>query len=204
MLGLDPLVVVVTFAALLLAATVHEYAHALIADRLGDPTPRLHGRLTLNPLAHLDLLGTLMLLLVGFGWAKPVPINPHNFPDWRRGQLLVAAAGPLANVTVMFLLGSLFKAHLVEALPPLLFRLIAQAIWVNGILAVFNLIPVPPLDGSRILEGLLPGRYAFWISRLQPYGILVFIVLVYTGFVGAFLRPLVRMLVALATGVIGS
>ncbi|MDR5694848.1 MAG: site-2 protease family protein [Armatimonadota bacterium] len=200
MIGLDPLAVVVTFAALLIAATVHEYAHALIADRLGDPTPRLHGRLTFNPLAHLDLIGTLMLILVGFGWAKPVPINPHNFSDWRRGQLLVAAAGPLANVTAMFLLGTLLKWHLVEAAPPLLLRLIVQTIWVNGILAVFNLIPVPPLDGSRILEGLLPGRYSFWLSRLQPYGILVLIVLVYTGFVGAFLRPLVRMLMALATG----
>src|SRR5438132_14196440 len=100
--------------ALIVAATVHEYAHAYVADRLGDPTPRAQGRLTLNPLAHLDPVGALLILIFRFGWAKPVPINPANFTNWRRDTMLVAAAGPLANITLLFIVGIPYKLGLLD------------------------------------------------------------------------------------------
>src|SRR3989442_9867129 len=114
MLGIDVSVLPYVAVALIVAATVHEYAHAYVADRLGDPTPRAQGRLTLNPLAHLDPVGSLLILLLGFGYAKPVPINPTNFRDWRRDTMLVAVAGPPAHITLVFLLGGAHKMGLLE------------------------------------------------------------------------------------------
>lgn len=190
--------------ALLAAVTVHEYAHAYVADRLGDPTPRSHGRLTLNPLAHLDLVGSLLILLVGIGWAKPVPINPTNFTSWRRDTIIVAAAGPLANVTLLFVLGVPYKVGLLEigglaaALP--LSRLLLVAIQINAMLAVFNLIPIPPLDGSKILMGLLPPEAAVSYARLQPYGTLILILLVFTRLFSALLLGPMQWLASQATG----
>ncbi|MDR7567247.1 MAG: site-2 protease family protein, partial [Armatimonadota bacterium] len=143
-----------TAVALLVAVTVHEYAHAYTAVRLGDPTPKRLGRLTLNPLAHLDPWGTLLLLLAGFGWAKPVPVNPAYFADPRRGMLMVAAAGPLANLALLGALGALARAGTVPELG-WLGELWLRLLYVNAVLAVFNLLPVPPLDGSRILGALL-------------------------------------------------
>jgi len=150
--------------ALIVAATVHEYAHAYVADRLGDPTPRAQGRLTLNPLAHLDPVGALLILIFRFGWAKPVPINPANFTNWRRDTMLVAAAGPLANITLLFIVGIPYKLGLLDigaaaaAMP--IDRLLQVMLQINAMLAVFNLIPIPPLDGSKILMGLLPPAQA--------------------------------------------
>ncbi len=187
----DPLSIVLTLAAVLVATTCHEFAHAFVADRLGDPTPRSLGRLSLNPLVHLDLLGTLFFVLFGFGWAKPVPVNARNFADPRRGMLQVALAGPLANITVAFLLGIVMKAGLHP--PGALFGEFMA-------LVVFNLIPVPPLDGSRIVEGLLPGAQAYAFSRLQPYGMLLLLVLLYTGVVGRVMLPAARWLYLLSTG----
>ncbi len=190
--------------ALLAGVTVHEYAHAYVADRLGDPTPRSHGRLTLNPLAHLDLVGSLLILLVGIGWAKPVPIDPTNFTNWRRDTILVAAAGPLANVTLLFVLGVPYKVGLLEigglaaALP--LSRLLLVAIQISAMLAVFNLIPIPPLDGSKILMGLLPPEAAVSYARLQPYGTLILILLVFTRLFSALLLGPMQWLVSQATG----
>src|SRR3989442_5944916 len=124
MLGIDVSVLPYVAVALIVAATVHEYAHAYVADRLGDPTPRAQGRLTLNPLAHLDPVGSLLILLLGFGYAKPVPINPTNFRDWRRDTMLVAVAGPPAQITLLFFVGGAFKNGVLEtpragAAPPL-------------------------------------------------------------------------------------
>lgn len=199
MLGLDPIHLVFTAAAVLLAATVHEYAHAYAAVQLGDPTPRWLGRLTLNPLAHLDPLGTLLLLLVGFGWAKPVPVDPRNFQDPRRGVLLVAVAGPLANVCFMAVLGALYRLGLVPEggwVGALWFRLL----YVNAVLAVFNLLPIPPLDGSRVLGALLRGEAEYAYARLQPYGGLLLVVLLATGWLGPLLRTPVMWLVRWAVG----
>lgn len=163
--------------ALLVAATVHEYAHALMADRLGDSTPRLMGRLSLNPIVHLDLLGSILLLVAGFGWAKPVQVNPRNFTDWRKGMMLVAAAGPLANVTLLFLLGVVFQLGLVGP-QTFLGRLILATMFINAMLAVFNLLPIPPLDGSKILSGLLPPAQAMAYDRLAQYGPLLLLVII--------------------------
>jgi Zn-dependent protease len=199
----DPSTLPYLAVALLAAVTVHEYAHAYVADRLGDPTPRNYGRLTLNPLAHLDLVGSLLILLVGFGWAKPVPVNPSNFSNWRRDTLIVAAAGPLANVTLLFVLGVPFKLGLLDphgagaALPLGLLLLITMQI--NAMLAVFNLIPVPPLDGSKILMGVLPPAQAATYARLQPYGTMVLLVLVLTNTLRLLSGPM-QWLVAQATG----
>ncbi|HKX17574.1 MAG TPA: site-2 protease family protein [bacterium] len=195
----DPIGIAITLAAVLVAATFHEFAHALVADRLGDPTPRALGRLSLNPIVHLDLLGTLFFVVFGFGWARPVPVNPRYFADPRRGMLQVALAGPLANVTVAFAVGALLK---LPDLPggPVVAEALSMLIWINGVLAIFNLIPIPPLDGSRILESLLVGRQALTYSRLQPYGTLLLLVLLYSGVVGRIMLPAVRWLYRASTG----
>lgn len=184
--------------ALLVAAPLHELAHAYTADRLGDPTPRRSGRLTLNPLAHLDPLGTILLLVAGFGWAKPVPIDPSNFPDWRRGIILVSAAGPLANVILAFLFGLPFKLGAV--LPPPFGDLLATLVLVNAVLAVFNLIPVPPLDGSKILIGLLPPHLSLAYARLQNYGALILLAMIYFRLTDVLVRPPLLWLIRQAMG----
>jgi Zn-dependent protease len=198
----DPLTVAITLAAILVAVTFHEFAHALVADRLGDPTARNLGRLSLNPLVHLDLLGTLFFLVFGFGWARPVPVNSRNFADPRRGMLQVALAGPLANVTVAFVVGALLKA---PGLPIDAFTgtVLSTLAYFNVILALFNLIPIPPLDGSRILEAVLVGRQALTYHRLQPYGTLVLLALLYTGIVGKVMLPAARWLYHASTGLPG-
>jgi Zn-dependent protease len=201
MLGLNPAILPYIAAALVVAATVHEFAHAYVADRLGDPTPRGMGRLTLNPLAHLDPIGSLMILLAGFGWAKPVQINPAYFTDWRRDSILVALAGPLANVTLVFLLGLPFKLDLVD--PGVVRSLLLWGLQINAMLAVFNLIPIPPLDGSKVLVGLLPPRLAIGYARIEPFGFIILLALIFTGALSAIVIPPMRWLIAVATGSLG-
>ena len=198
MLTTDPRLLLLLLPAVLAAVTVHEFAHALVADRLGDPTARRLGRLTLNPIAHLDILGTLFFILFSFGWARPVPVNPQNFAHPRQGMLQVALAGPLANVTVAFLVGLLLKTQ--DLSGSLLSALASMVVWINVVLAVFNLIPIPPLDGSRILESLLPLAQAAAYARIQPYGTILIFVLLYTGVVGRVMFPAVRWLYGLSTG----
>ena len=201
MLGrLDPTALLCVGVALIVAATIHEFAHAYVADRLGDPTPRSMGRLTLNPLAHLDLLGSLLILVAGFGWAKPVQINPMNFRDWRRDTIMVAAAGPLANITLVFFLGFPFKLGLIDLSGSARNELLLTIIQINAMLAVFNLIPLPPLDGSKILIGLLPPAQAISYARVQPYGVLILLLLAFTNLLSIFLITPIRWLVAQATG----
>lgn len=200
MLGLDPTTLVHVAAALVVAATVHEFAHAYVADRLGDPTPRSQGRLTLNPLAHLDLVGSLLILVAGFGWAKPVQINPMNFRDWRRDTIMVAAAGPLANLTLLFALGVPYKLGMLAFGGSGVDLLLLMTIRINAMLAVFNLLPVPPLDGSKILLGVLPGAQAASYARLQPFGVLILLLLVMTNVLARVLLPPIRWLVVQATG----
>lgn len=180
--------------ALLIALTVHEYAHAQMADSMGDPTPRMMGRLSLNPMAHLDPLGALMLVFIGFGWAKPVGINPSYFRNGREGMMKVSFAGPGANLFLCFL-ASFFIALmnklgiLTQGVYTFLFWMQMYNVW----FAFFNLIPVPPLDGSKILMALLPGRQAYEYQKLEPYGMYILIGLLITGLVSTIVRPLSTM-----------
>ena len=203
----DPVSLIVYLAVIVVAITLHEFAHAWTANRLGDPTARYQGRLTLNPLAHLDPMGGLMLLLFGFGWARPVPVNPWNFRDSRRGMLLVALAGPLANVTLAWVANLLLQVLMTAPggmLPALLAgpvgRFLALSVTLNLWLAAFNLIPVPPLDGSRILAGLVSQSQAVALARMEAYGPLFLVLLIATGASSLILRPIYRLLLLLVGG----
>jgi Zn-dependent protease len=171
---------IISLPILLVTITIHEFAHALVADRLGDPTPRLAGRLTLNPISHIDPIGFIMLLLVRFGWAKPVPINPYNFSDPRRGSLLVSLAGPLSNFLFAWILAILYRT-LPIIYGEVVASILSYTIWINLALAVFNLIPIPPLDGSHILEYFLPPHQMENWYRLQQYGFLILIAIILFG-----------------------
>ena len=171
----SPLAFVIVALALVLSLTVHEFAHAFVADRLGDPTPRRAGRVSLNPLRHLDPLGTLLLLIAGFGFARPVPINPRNLGRW--GTLWTSAAGPLSNLLI-----ALVCALLMAVLPfsPLLEVILSTVLGVNVVLAVFNLLPIPLLDGSRILGSLVPalGRSLAQFEA-QPFSFIIVMIFIY-------------------------
>lgn len=197
------LLVAIVGLSLLIAITVHEFSHAMMANRLGDPTAKRLGRLSLNPIRHLDPLGTLMLFLVGFGWGKPVPINPNYFRmNPRRGMAISALAGPLSNFALAALLGVLVRVGVVDWHSPWswLFQpfasweagwvaadIIGYVILLNLILGVFNLIPIPPLDGFNIAVGILPRRQAEAVARLQQYGPLLLLLLVFLGYFTGFL-----------------
>lgn len=181
---------------ILIGLTFHEFAHGWVADRLGDSTARKQGRLTLNPLAHLDPVGFVMLILFRFGWAKPVPVNPFNLRgDPTRSMMLVSLAGPASNLLLAFILALLLGLG-VAGLIPYGNLLIFYALQINVILALFNLIPVPPLDGSKILAGLLPGQ-AHFIYQLEKYGFIILIILLFTGVLGKVLWPAVNFMVKL-------
>jgi len=173
--------------AVLLALTIHEYAHGLVADRLGDPTPRDAGRLTLNPLKHLDPVGTLMLLIAHIGWARPVPIDPRNFDHPRTGMIWVSLAGPLANMAAALGFGLMLRIVTPETLiasQPLGTSLLSFLLWglfINLVLAAFNLLPLPPLDGSKVIQGLLPARAADLYGAVGRAGSLLLLAVVLVG-----------------------
>lgn len=160
--------------ALIIAVTIHEFSHALVADKLGDPTPSLAGRISLNPLKHLDPVGTIMLLIFRFGWGKPVPFDPFNLRHPKRDSALIALAGPTSNLILAAFLSIILK---LSALP--LLALLIPLIIMNINLAIFNLIPIPPLDGSKILYGILPLDWAEEYNHfMKDYGILLLILLI--------------------------
>jgi Zn-dependent protease len=172
----------------LLGLTIHEFAHGWAADRLGDQTARLQGRLTLNPLAHLDPIGTIAIVLIGFGWAKPVPVDYRYLSHPRRDSMIIAAAGPVSNLVMAAGMAACLRLVPWQSLGGDLAWLIVPVrmmlrtgVWVNVLLAVFNLLPIPPLDGSRVVSGLLPLRQALAYNRLEPYGFLIIFVLFFTG-----------------------
>lgn len=188
---------------LLIALTVHEYAHARAAVSLGDPTPRYAGRLTLNPIPHLDPIGLIMLWLFQFGWAKPVPVNPYNLSNWRWGMLAVSLAGPGSNILAAFVSALVYSLVAVtHAAPPELLKIVSWVYRYNLVLAVFNLIPLPPLDGSQIISSLLPGRQAAAFERIAPYSPFILMGLVYLGVVGVFIGPLARALDTIITSLV--
>lgn len=196
----------------LLAVTCHEVAHGFVADRCGDPTARLLGRLSLNPLRHLDLIGTLALLLLGFGWARAVPVNPGNLRRTRGDMVLVALAGPGANLllALFWALCLRWGATAAGSLPPdngtlavaePVALMAAFGLYINVILTLFNLLPIPPLDGGRVLMNLLPERLAEGLRRIEPFGLVVIVVLVFaTPLWQRFFAPLVLRVVDLLAG----
>ncbi len=187
----NPLAFVIIALALVLSLAVHEFAHAYTADRLGDPTPRRAGRVTLNPLAHLDPFGTILLLFAGFGFAKPVPVNGNNLGRW--GMLWVAAAGPISNLLIAILAALLLKFL---PLTPLTFLVLNTVLGINVVLAVFNLLPIPLLDGSRIIAAIFPrtlGR-ALMEFEMQPYSFILVLVIIYLG------RPVIGNVVGTVQG----
>lgn len=171
---------IISFIIILLTITIHEFAHAKVADLLGDPTPRLAGRLTLNPISHIDPIGLLMLIVVRFGWAKPVPVNPYNCRDPRTASLFISLAGPLSNFLVAWVVAIVFR-NLPTGLNFLVYQIFSYTIFINLALGVFNLIPIPPLDGSHILEFFLPPHRLESFYRLQQYSFILLIAIVFFG-----------------------
>ncbi|MDD2420919.1 MAG: site-2 protease family protein [Heliobacteriaceae bacterium] len=173
--------------AILIGLALHEYAHAKAASLLGDPTPRLEGRLTINPLAHLDLIGTIMLLIAPIGWAKPVHVNPGHFRgDRKRGMMLVSLAGPLMNVLIAVLAVVLIHGFGRNSEMNMILQYLLV---INVSLAAFNILPIPPLDGSKILAGILPYRQAGWLYSLEQYGPIILMVAIVTGLAQKLLQP---------------
>lgn len=194
----DPAAFILLAIPLLYSIIFHELAHGWVAYRMGDPTAQMAGRLTLNPLSHLDPIGTIMLFLFGFGWAKPVPVNFSNVNS-RKGLILISSAGILANFILAFLSILLFR---ILAPPPS--SVIAQVLYymanINIILAAFNLIPIPPLDGSKILMGFSSPGFQHTLSRVEPYGFFIIIALLYTGLLNpviAFFRWIILALIGI-------
>jgi Zn-dependent protease len=185
------------------AVVIHEYAHGLVASLRGDRTAQYAGRLTLNPLAHIDPLGTILLPIlllatrspVIFGWAKPVPINYWGLKNPKRDIVLVGLAGPLANICLAFALSLILKFS--AALPLFAVFLIYQAIVVNIVLAVFNLMPIPPLDGSRVAIGLLPSSAARQYAAIEPYGFIILLILLYLRLFDYIIWPIVNIVLRL-------
>jgi Zn-dependent protease len=196
----------------LLAITLHEAAHGWVADRLGDRTARMLGRVTLNPLRHIDPFGTVLLplgmyALTGFlfGWAKPVPVNPRNLARPRRDMAIVAVAGPLSNLAMAVLwslaivVGAWLQPVSEWVSAPLIY-MGAAGVLINAILLVLNMIPLPPLDGGRVLVGLLPASVARVVSRVEPYGLFILVALLVTGILGRLAFPFVIGLIQLLPG----
>jgi Zn-dependent protease len=188
-----------TFPGIVLAITFHEYAHARVSDRLGDPTPDRQGRLTLNPLAHLDLVGTIFLIFAGFGWGKPVEINPTYYRNPVRDNMLVAIAGPVTNLILGLLL--LLIYNIINEIIPvgqelsnpmaILLVMIDLAAQINVALAVFNMIPLPPLDGSKILRYFLRGKAAEFLYFIEKYSTIILLILFMTDWISKYISPVV-------------
>ena len=196
----DLLAAAIGFGVLLISLTIHEAAHAWTADKLGDPTARMLGRVSLNPLVHIDWIGTVLLPLIAafsglplIGWAKPVPVNTRNLRDPRRNFMLIAAAGPISNLLQAIVAAMLVRLLVPSVLgvngPSLIEYALVRAVQINLLLAFFNLIPVPPLDGGNVLLGLLPPRLAAPYSQLRQYGFLLLYALMFTGVASALIMP---------------
>jgi Zn-dependent protease len=198
----DPLAFALVAVPLLYSVVIHEVAHGWVAYKMGDPTAKWLGRLTLNPLKHLDPIGTLMLFLVGFGWAKPVPININNIADKRKGLIFVSSAGILANILFALIAAMLYRLFFPSS-SVLTTHLFSAIISINITLAALNLIPIPPLDGSKILMGIAPRETQYFLARLEPYGFFIIIGLLYLGildplisFIGSAIVALIKTLLS--------
>lgn len=168
--------------AILIGFTLHEFMHAYVAKRMGDPTAENHGRLTLNPLVHIDWLGFFFLMLAGFGWAKPVPTNPRNYKNYKKGRILVSMAGPLANLALAFIgfMSIYFNINFFMN-NHFWYQLVYTFTWVNVVLFAFNMLPVPPLDGFTLVEMFVNPRHHQKISAVRNYGLFIIVALSWIG-----------------------
>jgi Zn-dependent protease len=207
----DLLLTLFPFVVIIFSAIIHEYMHGWMADRLGDPTAKHAGRLTLNPLAHIDLFGSIILPLIlifssnggfFFGYAKPVPYNPYNLRDKKYGPAKVAVAGPLANLITAVFFGILIRILALNPgiIPssPTIIQLLAVVVYINLLLMIFNLIPIPPLDGSKVISPLLPYSWQMRMAAMESYGIIIVLVFVMLGF--QFIVPVVQIFFKILTG----
>ena len=207
--------IIIQFGVVLFAISIHESAHAWMADKFGDPTAKNQGRITLNPIAHIDLIGTiifpLLLALAGapvFGWAKPVMVNPYNLRDPRRANIFISAAGPGSNVIsafvgiILFLLlknMGVFKGSVGSGIEILLY-IFFYFIIINIYLAIFNLIPIPPLDGSGIIEGVLKGEALYNYQKIKPYGFIILLLIIYAGVLDVVANPIISFILNILRG----
>jgi Zn-dependent protease len=221
MLDFNPATLISRIIVLLTALSVHEFAHAWTANYFGDSTPRMNGRLTLNPLAHLDPIGSLMLIVAGFGWAKPVPVNPYNLNRRSPSALLwVSLAGPLSNLLLALVAAIPFQLNLIT-IPQLYEAVLSQEtaffptpagflfefITINLVLMLFNMIPIAPLDGDKVLDFFIPDRWRDSVARIRPYGPMILLGLVFLGpymgidIIGSIIRVPLRFFLGLLVGI---
>ena len=218
--GINYLSLIISFVPFMLAITVHEVAHGYVAYRKGDYTAKLMGRITMNPIRHVDPIGTILFPLmlvfsrspVIFGWAKPVPVNAFNFKNPRKDMVLVSMAGPLSNILLAMAFALVFKILLLIFGPTVLFNsqflaplagMLVVGLKISIYLGVFNLLPIHPLDGSHILEGLLPADKARVYSRMDRYGGIILIALLFTGILQIIIRPVYVLILVAITRIFG-
>lgn len=183
---------------LLVAIVFHELAHGATAYALGDDTAKNAGRLTLNPIKHIDPVGFLAMLIFRFGWAKPVPINPMNFKNRKRDTLLVSLAGPLSNFLIAIILVLIMRANIIKTY--FVYEMLVITLWYNIMLGIFNLLPFPPLDGSKIVASLLPNKIEYYFYKYEKYFYLVLILLIYTNTISKILSPMINVVLRILFG----
>jgi len=200
------MLIILSIAILIISVVIHEVSHGYAADWLGDPTPRLQGRLTLNPIKHLDPVGSIVVPLITsifgftFGWAKPVEYNPYNIKDKRKGEFLIAAAGPASNILIAVIFAIIMRVVAsVQGAGGSFIEISAYIVIINLVLAIFNLIPLPPLDGSKLLFSLLPNQYGRFRMTMEMYAPIFILVAIF--FIWQFMFPVIMAIFKILTGV---